>query len=295
MSEPAIDTWDCPVCFLPRDEVAGTVKPACRHEICLPCYCQLRDRSNDPICVLCRAAYWKRPARLPQAHNFYDEPAGYAYEQPAYEQPAYEQPVYVPLTEEQVAQMMIDQLVPFTTVSEGHGLRTIRITSMRFPLRAEQRRQARLAHRPKLSTLSYRQMFKLLSAPAVFEGTATVVPPAAINYESARLRQARILGLQHASEVERQVKADKLALRESTKGAALGSIACDHGARGTATKVFRTVKPPMKKFRIGDYHQPSVGPMGKCVGHHLWLYDDGTYIRKGVTLPARPPVASNSV
>lgn len=287
MSEPVTDTWDCPVCFLPRDEVAGTVKPACKHEICLPCYCQLRDRSNDPICVLCRATYWKRPTRLPQAHNFYDEPPAYA--------AVYEQPVNVPLTEEQVAQMMRDQLVPFTTVSEGHGLRTIRIASITRPDRAEQRRAFRLAYRPKLTTLRYAELFKLLSSPAVFEGTATVVPPAAINYESARLRQARILGLQLASEVERQVKADKLALRESTKGAAMGSIACDHEARGTAAKVFRGVKPPMKKFRIGDYHQPSVGPMGKCVGHHLWLYDDGTYIRKGVTLPARPPVASNSV
>jgi len=279
MSEPALDDWECPVCFLPRDSVAGTVRPSCKHEICLPCYCQLRDRSADPICVLCRATYWRRPNAQPQAHNFYDEPAGYAY--------AYEAPVYEPYTEAQVAQMRAAQLVPFREISPGHGLRTIRIASLINPGRAEARRQARLVNRPKLSSLSYREIFKLLSAPAVYDDSSAVVPPAAINYESARLRQARILGLQKKSEAERQVKADKLAARTTTKGAALGSLACDHEARSNATKVFRTIKPPTKKFRIGDYHQPSVGPMGKCVGHHLWLYDDGTYIRKGVTLPPR--------
>ena len=284
MSEPVIDTWECPVCFLPRDEVAGTVRPNCRHEICLPCYCQLRDRSTDPICVLCRATYWRRPNAQPQAHNFYDEPAGYAFE--------YEQPVYVPLTEAQAAQILADQLAPFTEVSPGRGLRTIRIASVLRPERAEQRRQARLVNRPKLSSMKYKDLFKLLTAPAVYEDSAIIVPPAAINYESARLRQARILGLQKKSEAERKAKADKLALRAETKGAAMGSIVCDHVKRADATKVFRTIKPPMKKFRIGDYHQPSIGPMGKCVGHHLWLYDDGTYIRKGVTLPARAPVAA---
>ena len=284
MSESALDTWECPVCYLPLSEVAGTVRPACRHEICLPCYCQLRDRSTDPICVLCRATYWRRTTPAP-AHNFYDEPAGYAYAPPHYE----------PLTEEMVAQMMTEQLVPFTEVSAAYGLRPIVAPSLRYLGRAETRRLFRLENRPKLSTFKYKDLFKLLSAPAVYEGTADVVPPAAMNNNTNRLRQARILGLQKKSEAERKVKADKLALRDATKGNALGSNACDYDNRTKATKVFCTLKPPMKKFRIGDYHQPSVGPKGKCVGHHLWLYEDGTYIRKGVVLPTRLPVTSISV
>lgn len=275
MSEPIIDAWECPVCYLPLSEVSGTVRPSCRHEICLPCYCQLRDRSNDPICVLCRATYCRRPTPLPQAHNFYDEPAGYAYEPPHYE----------PLTEEQVSQMMAEQLVPFIEVSAAYGLRPIVAPSVMYPGRAETRRQSRLIRRPKLSAFSYKDLFNLLAAPAVYEGTVTIVPPAAMSNTSHRLRQARILGLQRASESERTKKADKQAAREATKG----SISCNYESRTATVKVFHTVKPPMKKFRIGDCHQPSDGPMGKCVGHHLWLYDDGTYIRKGIKLPSRSP------
>lgn len=243
MSETAIENWECPVCFPPRDKVEGTVRPKCKHE------------------------------------QYFD---------------------YQPPTEEQYlwAYMIAKQLEPFMEFSSDNGLRNIRPPSSLYPHRAEQRREQRLVNRHKLSSLvrmfGYKILLKLLQAPAVYEGTTDVIPPAAINSYAEngklRVRQARILGLQRASEAERKAKEDKIALRVATKGAALGSIACDYDARTAAIKVFRGIKPPMKKFRIGDYHQPSDGPMGKCVGHHLWLYDDGTYIRKGVKLPARATV-----
>jgi hypothetical protein len=66
-------------------------------------------------------------------------------------------------------------------------------------------------------------------------------------------------------------------------------------ARIDATKVFYGINPPTRKFRIDDIHQPPTGAMGVCKGFHLWHYQDGKIIRKGVVItPASSGAAANT-
>ena len=47
---------ECPVCY---EKKMGKVIPACGHEICLDCVCELLSR-GELNCVLCREKYMKR-------------------------------------------------------------------------------------------------------------------------------------------------------------------------------------------------------------------------------------------
>jgi hypothetical protein len=152
--------------------------------------------------------------------------------------------------------------------------------SVSRPNQARLRSAARCLLRVKLGSLTYANIVRLLVEPAAYEGVPIL--PAAIVNHTHRVRQARILGLQRKSEEERQVKAQKQETRTISKGAALNTE-----ARIAARKVFYTYNAPTRKFRLGDKHEPPHGPAGRCVGHHLWRYDDGSYVRKGVKLPAR--------
>jgi len=261
MSEP----WNCPVCFYNRDEVAGIVEPACRHTICLPCYSQIRDGNTDPVCVLCRTVYWRRPA------NIYAPAPAAAVDY-----------IWQQTPEERAAA----RLVPFIELAP-HQMRTIPALAT-DPHRRNLRQQDRLRLKIPMNRLSYKQKLDILRVPAVEANTANIVPPAAFISNTSRIHQARILGLQKASEAQRAQKAEKAAARLATKGARAGAGTTDNvDARIDATKVFYGIKPPTRKFRIDDIHQPPTGPMGVCKGFHMWVYQDGKIIRNGiVTQPA---------
>ena len=47
---------ECPVCY---EKKMGKVIPACGHEICLDCVCEMLSR-GELKCVLCREKYMKR-------------------------------------------------------------------------------------------------------------------------------------------------------------------------------------------------------------------------------------------
>jgi hypothetical protein len=271
MSEP----WTCPVCFYNRDEVAGIVEPSCRHTICLPCYSQIRDGNVDPVCVLCRTVYWQRPPNM-----YAPVPAS------AYESTDYNWQVAQPSASELAAA----RLVPFLELTPNQ-LRAIRPLAV-DPNRRNLRQQDRLRVKTPMHSLTYSQKLNILRVPAVEANTATVVAPAAFISNTSRILQARILGLQKASEAQRTQKAEKAAARLATKGARAGAGAADNvDARIDATKVFYGIKPPTRKFRIDDIHQPPTGAMGVCKGFHVWHYQDGKIIRKGVVIiPAPAPV-----
>ena len=271
MSEP----WTCPVCFYNRDEVAGIVEPSCRHTICLPCYSQIRDGNADPVCVLCRTVYWQRP---PNTHAPVPGPEPIEYNW------------YVPTASDLAAA----RLVPFVELMPNQ-MRAIRPLAA-DPNRRNQRQQDRLRVKTPMHSLTYSQKLNILRVPAVEANTATVVASAAFISNTSRILQARILGLQKASEAQRAQKAEKAAARLATKGARAGAGATDNvDARIDATKVFYGVNPPTRKFRIDDIHQPPTGAMGVCKGFHLWHYQDGKIIRKGVVItPASSDAAANT-
>jgi hypothetical protein len=160
------------------------------------------------------------------------------------------------------------------------------------PHRRNLRQQDRLRVKTPMNRLSYNQKLNILRVPAVEANTANIVAPAAFVSNTSRIHQARILGLQKASEAQRAQKAEKAAARLATKGARAGAGTTDNvDARIDATKVFYGIKPPTRKFRIDDIHQPPTGAMGVCKGFHVWHYQDGKIIRKGVVIiPAPAPV-----
>jgi len=182
------------------------------------------------------------------------------------------------------------RLVPFVELYP-HQMRAIRPLAA-DPHRRNLRQQDRLRLKIPMHSLTYNNKLNLLRVPAVEANTANIVAPAAFISNTSRILQARILGLQKASEAQRTQKAEKAAARLATKGARAGAGSTDNvDARIDATKVFHGIKPPTRKFRIDDIHQPPTGAMGVCKGYHLWHYQDGKIIRKGVVItPAHVPV-----
>jgi len=264
------------VCFYNRDEVAGIVEPSCRHTICLPCYSQIRDGNVDPVCVLCRTVYWQRPANT---HAPAHAPALQPIEDYNWQ-----------VAQSSASDVVAARLVPFVELYP-YQMRAIRQLAA-DPHRRNQRQQDRLRLKIPMHSLTYNNKLNLLRVPAVEANTANIVAPAAFRSNTSRILQARILGLQKASEAQRAQKAEKAAARLATKGARAGAGATDNvDARIDATKVFYGIKPPTRKFRIDDIHQPPTGAMGVCKGFHLWHYQDGKIIRKGVVITPAPAVS----
>lgn len=267
------EDWCCPVCFEDRASVAGTVNPSCKHEICLPCYSEIRDRDENPVCVLCRALYRRRSQPILAAAPEYDYDIQYA---------EYRNPYYPPLTEDQAAAFLMDQLEPFAELNPRRLL-----TPAANPTLRDRRAAARKSRQPAFSTLNYKQIVKLLTAPAVEVGTTRVLLPAEISHSSTRERQARILGLQKATQAEKAAKGKREDLRTATAGATSSE------GRKTAIRTFSGAKTPLRGFRLGDVHISPTGAIGKCVGHHLWHYDDNTVVRKGVSLGIRQLITTH--
>lgn len=285
MAETIEDAWECPVCFKLLSETLGTVKPLCKHKICLPCYSEIRDRNKDPICVLCRKIYWQRPPQAQPVELDYAYNDTYGYNDDyTWNGPEQQPQQWIPMTPEEIASRMARQREPFTQLS-GIAIRVIVQPSLTNPNRRILRAAARAANQHvKLSTYTYKHLLMFLRAPAVYAETNTVIPPAAIRGSTHRIRQARILGLQKASEAQRTTKETKAKARQDSKGTVKGDT------RQRAVKTFRGNIPPLKGFRLGDIHIDSPTLKGVCVGHHLWRYDNGKYVRKGVVLT--PPVAN---
>ena len=259
----------CPVCFEPKAIVDGMVRPGCGHEICLPCYSIMRDRNTDPTCVLCRRPYYNRPVANDIIWDAVsaDETHGWIEN-------------YIQTT----GQRLRYERGPLAYLGVS-GVRPI-VAAADDPVRRVMRSAARGNGRPALSSLRYRLIIKLLRGPAVYLGTNDPVPPAAIsNNCSLREMQARILGLKAASEAQRSASVALKEKRAATKGLTGSSD------RVTATKTFNGAVAPVRGFRFGDIHiRSGDGVVGKCIGHHLWSYEDGSRWRKGRLLPIRHAV-----
>lgn len=285
MTETIEDAWECPVCLKVLSETLGTVKPLCKHTICLPCFSEIRDRNKDPLCVLCRQIYWQRPPQPPPVELDYAYSDAYGYNDDYTWNNQLQQQQWTPMTAEEISNRRAQQLMPFIQLS-GLGVRVSVPPSITNPDRRINRAAARANNHIRLSTYTYKAILKLLCAPAVYADTNTVIPPSAIANNTTRIRQARILGLQKASEAQRATKETKAKARQDSKGSVKGDD------RQRAIKTFRGNLPPLRGFRLGDIHIDSPTLKGVCVGHHLWRYDNGKYVRKGVVLT--PPVANQA-
>jgi len=168
-------------------------------------------------------------------------------------------------------------LAPFEV--PANVLRPVVALSVNYPYARVQRHQTRAALELPMSRLLYSEVRKLLRPPAVYETTGLIISPAAITQGPLRIMQARILGLKRATEAECAARDSVRAARASTKGRVTGTD------RVSAIKTFRGAKPPVRGFRLGDVHiRPHDGVLGKCIGHHLWSYDDGARVRAGLAL-----------
>jgi hypothetical protein len=167
-----------------------------------------------------------------------------------------------------------------------YNIRPIEPPSATNPTRRELRARIRASEKQPLSQMLNPQrkiiIRMLISSPYVYQGTDEIIPPAAIRSNTLRKNQARILGLKRASEAQRAVKAQLLADREASTGTTKGE------AREKAVKRFYGNMPPKRGFRFGDIHEPfNHTRKGKCVGHYLWHYDDGTVVHRGIILGNR--------
>jgi hypothetical protein len=302
-----VDEWECPVCYCSREEADGTVRPGCKHEVCLPCYSQVRDRDADPTCVLCRRPYWRRPAAAAPAPALDYDDYRYEAEWAAQEQETREARVarwaqerandaaYLAALSEEEAAVVIaarraEQRAPYARVVTVRVVRAP-TTIPDLVARREARRERRKQYQPALSTLRYEQIMRLLRSPIVHETTGEVVPIAALRGQTQREIQARILGLRAATEAEQAASQALATARRETLGSA--KVA----GRAEATKTFGpSALPPTRRFRFGDIHTRTMAGgatvQGKCIGHHLWQYADGTRLRKGLPVGAPPAVAA---
>jgi hypothetical protein len=264
----------CPVCFEPKADVDGMVRPGCGHEICLPCYSKMRDRTADPPCVLCRRPYYNRPV-VPNDIIWDAVPADAATggawfqveDEELFTRNRFERRV---LERRSLSNLGVGELRPIVAVANDSTRRL-------------QRAADRVRTRQSLGSLKYKDIVKLLRGPAVYIGTSDPVPPAAMNTScSMREMQARILGLKAASEGQRAAASERHEKRAASKGLVSGA------ERAAAVKTFSGTVAPVRGFRFGDIHiRPADGVVGKCVGHHLWSYEDGSRWRKGIALPLR--------
>lgn len=253
------EPWACPVCYKAKDEVDGVVQPGCAHEICLPCYSEIRDRTDDPVCVLCRRIYYRRSAAAADGIAGTDIwPAADIW------------PIRPGRT--------YDAERPPMRMLQGGALRPIVPAATNDTVRTRRAAERASVKRP-LGSMKYKDLAKLLVGPAV-DSDGLPVPPAAINTScTMRVLQARILGLKAATEAQRAAAAERREKRAATKGVVGGA------ERAAAVKTFSGAVAPVRGFRFGDIHiRPLDGVVGKCIGHHLWSYEDGSRWRKGVRL-----------
>ena len=297
--------FECPVCYCSREDAAGTVVPRCKHEICIPCYSGMRDRSDDPSCVLCRRPYFERVREPAAAHDTYVGLLDYRDHLPL---PLQRQrlrdataTVLPPLgnpatstiewsinhirattgpreTEAQRAARRGQERAPLGVLSDSL-LRPIVRPSIMRPGLAAARREARAHNRTPLSQLTYRQKIALLRGPAVNVATLEPVAPAAIVDGGMRLLQARILGLRRASAAQQTAAMDQVRARAATRITPTQPL-LNPEAREAAAKTFSGFFPPRRGFRIGDTHvRREDGVSGVCTGHYLWTYADGLKVR----------------
>jgi hypothetical protein len=308
--EQPVDEWECPVCYCSREEADGTVRPACKHEVCLPCYSQVRDRDADPTCVLCRRPYWRRPeaaAPAPAAdyEDYFRRGGAWAVqEQESQEarvarwaQERVDDAAYLAaLSEEEAAAVIAareaDQRAPYAMVATVRAVLPPS-TNPDHVARREARRENRKHRQPRLGTLRYEQIIRILRSPIVHETTGEVVPIAALRLQSQREIQARILGLRAATAAQQAASLALATTRHETRGSA--KVA----GRVDGVKTFGpSTLPPTRRFRFGDIHNRIVAGnltvQGECIGHHLWQYADGTRLRKGLPVAA-PPAAAEPV
>ena len=250
------DPWNCPVCYCSTDSNTGTVSPKCKHTICLPCYSEIRDRKLDPECVLCRHKYYERPMlQLVERQNVRQQnellPNAYA--------------------EWQDAPILLRAHLEYPSF-----IRPI-VPSNPNTMRRDLRRQLRNRSELPMSKLTYRDIMRLLEDPVSYD--ETIIPLAAIRDQFTRVRQARILGLKAATDKQKALSVDLANSRSASSGVSTGT------ERAASVKNFFGQNPPTRKFRLGDTHtRANDGVKGLCIGHHLWQYEDGKRIRKGVTL-----------